>query len=93
MIDNANWSEEWPTVPGCYWLYGHMSAYSREHGKPRMMLVDVRVTGNGRNMYVANGSFLYEVEGCGGYWTKAEVPSPPVGAFQEDGTTQCLKTD
>lgn len=85
------WSTTIPTEPGTYWFYGDEIAgamgvdYTDQYKwEPRMSLVDVRKCANGF-IAVANGNFMPmrkfrkdgRSEGHLGYWTKAELPTPP----------------
>ena len=71
-----NWTTEWPTRPGHYWLYGWRF---RDRGKPaRFHHVEVQKLQRGL-VYLTNGYCLYKVQGAGGIWQPVEFPElPPV---------------
>lgn len=68
-----DWTKEWPTEPGWYWLYGWWSPNTAN--QPRLMAVRVRLISDGKPVYIADGNFFAR-EG-GGWWRRMDVPELP----------------
>ena len=69
-----NWTDEWPTEPGHYWLYGWCF---RDRDDPADFYhVEVAKTMNSI-AYITNGHFLYEMEGGEGIWHPIIFPELP----------------
>lgn len=71
-----NWTKEWPTEEGHYWLY-----YPE---KDKLEYVKVRQAGSKPNkflIYVENGHFLFKEENKNKvmWWIKATLPTLPEG--------------
>jgi hypothetical protein len=66
------WTSEWPTEAGEYWLYGRV--WSDE--EPKLYYVEVR---KGANciMCVCHGNFLYNSDCEDGQWQKITLPDLP----------------
>ena len=83
MPDNE-WTTEWPTEPGMYWLYGwtFTTGYTKP---PSFHYVQVRMSGNSRAMYITEGNFMWNNGRDGmGIWQPVSFPDVPnPRAFKE----------
>lgn len=73
------WTTEFPTEKGKYWFYGY------RYGKvscgvprePECMIVKVAKSSSGHNMYIAEGSFMYQSEVEEPHFKPFEYPEFP----------------
>ena len=68
----SNWTSEWPTEAGMYWVHGRV--WSSEI--PQTYHVTV-YTGGAAPVYICRGAFLYKGDCEDTQWQKAVPPSPP----------------
>lgn len=74
-MDKYNWVEEWPQKEGFYWYWG----WCFKPGKEPAEFHFVRVAkGMNSFAYITNGHFMYKSEGGVGWWSKANLPKPPL---------------
>ena len=86
MTDNeriAEWREAWPDEFGPWWFYGWKFKKSvlNPDEKPRLSLVRVSLTGNGKYAVIGEGHFWYPEEGAIGLFIKAVLPDLPTTAL------------
>ena len=73
MSDRTKWTNDWPTEPGWYWLYGW--DFGEDGEGPTLIPVKVHKIANG-HMHVASGNFIFPAEAVG-VWAPIEMPEVP----------------
>ena len=75
-LADPQWTAEWPTEPGAYWVFGYFSKPTLAlNNRVRLELAHVRKVSNGVARYCGS-LFLYESEACL-LWLPATLPTPP----------------
>jgi hypothetical protein len=87
----AEWSENWPNLPGLWWFYGTRAEFCRRNGQPeRLHMVTVKPMRDGSLVCHADGEFLCDRNWTGGIeakgvWQKVVVPALPGAADNKEG--------
>ena len=79
----TEWTKEWPTKRGWYWLYGQTTWDMQLEYVP----VQVWKNATDKPTYVAGPQFLYKAEGARGLWTRMIMPDPPTDFQIEEAIT------
>lgn len=78
------WSKDWPTIPGLYWMYGWaFGSEIRDKRPASFYFVSVKKISNGF-CYVTNGHFLFKGEGAKGFWQPVTLPNVPDEASMQE---------